>query len=256
MIKAFVFDAYGTLFDVHSVSDVTDAAFPGYGDYITQIWRMKQLEYSWLRSLMGRYEDFWAVTREALDYSLRTLELRADPQLFDDVAEAYNRLSPYPDAEEALNGLTSHRLAILSNGSPGMLSTLVRHSRLDRSLERVISVDAKRVYKPDQRAYELVEEEMGVKPEEVAFVTSNGFDACGAKSFGFTVIRIDRVSPSVLSAEIRSSEIIDPHSMYRATRTQNETCGDEPDFLIGSLGELPALALKLTGTTETTPVQE
>lgn len=246
MIKAFVFDAYGTLYDVQSVSNITEAAFPGYGDYITQIWRMKQLEYSWLRTMMGRYGDFWVITREALDYSLQTLGLSASPELFDDLANAYNRLSPYPDAEDALKGLAPHRLAILSNGNASMLSALVAHSGLDRSLEKVISVDSKRVYKPDMRAYELVEEEMGVKPEEVAFVTSNGFDACGAKCFGFTVIRIDRVPPSVLSAEIRSSQIIAPQTMYRATRMQNETCGDEPDFLIGSLGELPALARVLS----------
>lgn len=247
MIKAFVFDAYGTLYDVHSVSDVTEACFPGHGDYITQIWRMKQLEYSWLRSLMGRYEDFWTVTRESLDYTLRTLELRSDTQLFDDLANAYNKLSPYPDAEGALRGLANYRLAILSNGSPGMLSALVAHSGFDRLLEKTISVDSKRVFKPDQRAYELVEEELGVKPDEVIFVTSNGFDACGAKNFGFRVVRIERVRPAALCEEIRSSEIIAPQTMFKATRMQDETCGDEPDFKIGSLSDLPALAAELAG---------
>src|ERR1700722_20343064 len=102
MIKTVVFDAYGTLYDVQSVANVTDAAFPGFGDYITQIWRMKQLEYSWLRSVMGRYEDFWTVTQESLDYTLQTLGLRPTPALFDQVADAYNRLQPYPEAEAAL----------------------------------------------------------------------------------------------------------------------------------------------------------
>jgi 2-haloacid dehalogenase len=162
--------------------------------------------------------------------------------LFDDVADAYNKLSPYPDAEDALRELSHFRLAILSNGSPRMLSALTAHSGLDRLLEKTISVDSKRVYKPDQRAYELVEEELGVTPDEVAFVTSNGFDACGAKNFGFTVIRIERVTPSALSEEIRAAEVIGPQTMYKAARMQNETCGERPDFIIGSLSELSALA--------------
>jgi 2-haloacid dehalogenase len=94
MVKALIFDAYGTPYDVQSVAHITEAAFLGHGDYITQIWRMKQLEYSWLRSLMGRYEDFWTVTQESLDYTLHTLGLEPPPKLFDDLAEAYNRLRP------------------------------------------------------------------------------------------------------------------------------------------------------------------
>lgn len=127
MIRAYVFDAYGTLFDVQSVSAVTDAAFPGHGEIITQVWRMKQLEYSWLCSLMGDYQDFWSVTRRALTYTLGILGLRPTEQLFEDIAEAYNRLTAYPDAAEALAGLTDVRRAILSNGSPAMLESLVDH---------------------------------------------------------------------------------------------------------------------------------
>jgi 2-haloacid dehalogenase len=93
-IKALVFDAYGTLYDVQTVSAVTDKAFPGYGDYITQVWRMKQLEYTWLRTMMGDYEDFWAVTRDALAYTLKTIGLEANQALFDEIAEAYNNLEP------------------------------------------------------------------------------------------------------------------------------------------------------------------
>lgn len=245
MIKAFIFDAYGTLYDVQSVSDIIEKSFPGYGDYITQVWRMKQLEYSWLRSMMGKYENFRVVTQEALDYTLRTLELRAEAGLFDEISDSYNKLSPYPDAESALRKLSDYRLAILSNGSPDMLSALVTHSSLGHLLEETISVDSKRAYKPDRRAYELVEEELGIKPNEVAFVTSNGFDACGARNFGFRVIRIERVQPSVLCEEIRSSDVIAPHTMFKATRMQDETCGDAPDFRIGSLSELPALAAEL-----------
>jgi 2-haloacid dehalogenase len=180
MVKALIFDAYGTLYDVQSVADITEAAFPGHGDYVTQIWRMKQLEYSWLRSLMGRYEDFWTVTQESLDYTLHTLGLEPPPKLFDDLAEAFNRLRPYADAQEALRSLSRYRLAILSNGSAQMLTSLVRNSGLDRYLEKTISVHPKRVFKPDPRAYALAEEELGVKPADVLFVSSNGFDICGA----------------------------------------------------------------------------
>ena len=241
-IKAFVFDAYGTLYDTQSVSAVTDEAFPGQGDYITQLWRMKQLEYTWLRSMMGRYADFWTVTREALAYTLNTLGLKASDTHFDAIAEAYNRLTPYPDAAEALESLKAYRCAILSNGSPAMLSALTASSGLDRHLEAVMSVDAKRVFKPDPRAYELVRETMGVAPEEVMFVSSNGFDVSGAKSFGFRVARIERVTPAALSAEIAASAVIGPQTMFKAMRMQAEALGLDADHTIGSLKELPALA--------------
>lgn len=243
MIKVLVFDAYGTLYDVQSVADVTDAAFPGYGDYITQVWRLKQLEYSWLRSLMGRYADFWTVTLESLDYTLRTLGLEPPPKLFDDLAEAYNHLRPYADAEEALRSLSPYRRAILSNGSPQMLTSLVGNTGLDRYLEKTISVDAGRVFKPAPRAYELVEAELGARPEEVLFVSSNGFDVCGAKSFGFTVARIERVSPEALRRELMTQPVIGPNAMFKALRMQPESHGAQADFNIGSLAELPRLPL-------------
>ncbi len=239
MIKAVVFDAYGTLYDVQSVAACTEEAFPGRGEYITQVWRMKQLEYTWLRSLMGRYEDFWAITRESLGYTLATLGLEVDEALFERIAQAYNTLAPYPDARGALEGLAGRRLAILSNGSPDMLDALVRHSGFDRYLEATISVDPKRVFKPDPRAYELVQESLGVAPDEVAFVSSNGFDVAGAKSFGFNVVRIERVTPSGLRDEIAASSAIGPVTMFKALRMQVEACGDTPDIVISSLSQLP-----------------
>jgi 2-haloacid dehalogenase len=245
MIKAFVFDAYGTLYDVQSVAAVTDAAFPGHGAYITQVWRLKQLEYSWLRSLMGRYEDFWTVTRDSLSYTLKTLGLTPDERLFEDVAEAYNHLTPYPDAEAALDALAGHRLAIFSNGSPGMLAALVRNSGFERHLEATISVDERRVFKPDARAYELVEQRLGVRPDEVIFVSSNGFDAAGAKSFGFRVVRIERVAPSALAEELAADATIGPATMFRSLRTQEEMLGCEPDATVGSLRELVGFAERL-----------
>ena len=241
MIKAIVFDAYGTLYDVQSVSSVINAAFPGRSEYITQVWRLKQLEYSWLRSMMGDYADFWAVTRESLQYTLATLGLNPSESLFEEVAEAYNHLKPYPDAEKALESLAGHRLAILSNGSAGMLAALVRNSGLAQHFNAVMSVDGKRVYKPDMRSYELVEETLGAKPREVLFVSSNGFDVAGAKHFGFHVARIERVPAAILIEEIAAAASIGPLAMFKALRLQNETIGQAPDFVVGSLSMLPDL---------------
>ena len=241
MMRAYVFDAYGTLFDVQSVSAVTDAAFPGHGEIITQVWRMKQLEYSWLCSLMGEYQDFWSVTRRALTYTLGILGLRPTEQLFEDIAEAYNRLAAYPDAAEALAGLTDVRRAILSNGSPAMLEALVGHSPLAPFIEETISVDAKRCFKPDPRAYELVEERLGVTPGEVMFVSSNGFDIAGAKKFGFNVARISRVPEAALAAELAAPGPLAAWTFYRALRTQEEALGHAPDVVVTSLSELVAL---------------
>lgn len=243
MIRAYVFDAYGTLFDVQSVSAVTDTAFPGHGEIITQVWRMKQLEYSWLCSLMGDYQDFWSVTRRALTYTLGILGLRPTEHLFEDIAEAYNRLAAYPDAAEALAGLTGVRRAILSNGSPAMLQALVGNSPLAPFIEETISVDAKRCFKPDPRAYELVEERLGVTPGEVMFVSSNGFDIAGAKRFGFNVARISRVPEAALAAELSATGPLTASAFYRALRTQEEALGHAPDVVVTSLSELVALRM-------------
>ncbi len=245
-IKAIVFDAYGTLYDVQSIGGIIDAAFPGHGEYVTQVWRLKQLEYTWLRSLMGRYQDFRAVTRDSLNYTLSTIGLQADAALFDRIIDAYNTLTAYPEAEAALEGLGQYRLAILSNGSPDMLNALVQNSGLARFLEAVISVDAKQTYKPNPRAYDLVQERLGLQPAEVAFVSSNGFDVAGAKSFGFKVARIERVSAAALREEmslgregVASGAAIGPAAMYRALRSQTEALGLMPDAVVNSLRALP-----------------
>jgi 2-haloacid dehalogenase len=247
-IRAVVFDAYGTLYDVQSVAGVIDAAFPGHGDYITQVWRLKQLEYSWLRSLMGRYEDFLAVSRDSLGYTLGTLGLTGDDALFDRIVEAYDTLSPYPDAAAALDALKpKYRRAILSNGSPGMLDALVRNSGLNQYLEAVISVDARKAYKPDRRAYELVEDHLGCRPEEVAFVSSNGFDIAGARSFGFRVIRIERVTEAALRAELTGGGAIGAAALFRALRTQSERLGFDAHAVVSSLLALPEVVARLDG---------
>jgi 2-haloacid dehalogenase len=122
-IKAVVFDAYGTLYDIQSVAAVTEEAFPGYGEIITQVWRIKQLEYTWLRSLMRRYQDFSVVTRESLSYTLRLLGLEYDGGIFERIMDKYLHLDLYPDARASLAALRSRKLAILSNGSPACSSS-------------------------------------------------------------------------------------------------------------------------------------
>jgi 2-haloacid dehalogenase len=186
-IKAVVFDAYGTLYDIKSVAAVTEQAFPGHGEIITQIWRIKQLEYTWLRSLMRRYQDFSDITRESLAYALRVLGLECDDGAFERIMDKYLHLDLYPDAAAALAGLRDRKLAILSNGSTAMLNALVRNSGLDRVLDATISVDARKIFKPAPEAYSLVESVLGVPPTETLFVSSNPWDACGAKAFGLNV---------------------------------------------------------------------
>ncbi len=247
MIKAIVFDAYGTLYDVQSVARATEAAFPGHGDTITQIWRLKQLEYSWLRSLMDRYADFLTVTRESLRYTLDTLGLTAEPAQFDALVDAYNTLSPYPEAMEALAALKGHRLAILSNGSPSMLDALVRNTGLDRLLEAVISVDAARAYKPDPRAYAVVQQRLGVAPEDVAFVTSNGFDTAGARSFGFKVVRVERITLAALRHTLTGGAPVGPAAMFQALRMRTEALEYKPNATADSLLALPDLIRTLDG---------
>ncbi len=154
-IKAVVFDAYGTLYDIQSVASVTEQAFPGYGEIITQVWRIKQLEYTWLRSLMRRYEDFSDVTRESLAYTLRCLGLKYDEATFAGIMDKYLHLDLYPDALASLAAMRDKKLAILSNGSPDMLDALVKNSGLDRVLDATISVDANKIFKPSPDAYSL-----------------------------------------------------------------------------------------------------
>lgn len=237
-IKALVFDAYGTLFDVQSVAGITEAAFPGHGDVITQIWRLKQLEYTWLRSLMGRYEDFWTVTCDSLTYTLGTLGLAATPELIAGIAEAYDGLALYPEALPALEQLAPLRRAIFSNGSPAMLERLVAQAGIGHLLEAVISVDEVGAYKPDPRGYVHVEKRLGLKRDEILFVSSNGFDIAGAKAHGFTVARIERIAAATLRSELASTDAIDAKLMFKALRMQPEHLGFGADITIAALTDL------------------
>ena len=243
-IQAVVFDAYGTLYDIQSVAAVTEEAFPGYGGIITQIWRIKQLEYTWLRSLMRRYEDFSVITRESLAYSIRVLGLTHDAAMFERIMDKYLHLDLYPDAIPTLGKLKERRLAILSNGSSGMLDTLVRNTGLDRVLDATISIDSRRIFKPAPDAYALIEERLGVRPAEVLFVSSNPWDACGAKAVGLNVAWIERVSPEAMALACVQSDLVAPLTMFRALRTQMDELGVRPDYRIHALSELPDLVAR------------
>jgi 2-haloacid dehalogenase len=240
-IKAVVFDAYGTLFDIQSVAEITDEAFPGYGEIITQIWRMKQLEYTWLRSLMQRYQDFSVITRESLAYTLRCLGLDNDPAVFARIMDKYVHLDLYPDATSTLAALKGRKLAILSNGSTDMLNTLVANTGLDRLLDATISIDSRKIFKPSPETYTLIEARLGVQPPDVLFVSSNPFDACGAKAFGLRVAWIERVTPEAMALACVKNDLVAPLTMFKAIRMQMDELGFEPDHRIRSLAELPKL---------------
>jgi 2-haloacid dehalogenase len=240
-VKAVAFDAYGTLFDIQSVGEVTEDAFPGYGELITQIWRIKQLEYSWLRSLMQRYEDFSLITRDSLLYTLRCLGLQSDAEAVERIMDKYLHLDLYPDARTTLAALRGNKLAILSNGSTEMLNALVRNSGLGNVLDATISVDAQKIFKPSPQAYMLIEQRLGVPPADVLFVSSNPWDACGAKAFGLMVAWIERVTPDAMALACVENDVLPPLTMFKALRTQMDELGCEPDYRIRALAELPGL---------------
>lgn len=193
-ISALVFDAYGTLFDVHSVTRLAESLFPGRGTALSHAWRSKQLEYTWLRGLMDRYEDFQRVTVSSLDWATEHLGLDADDNAKRLLVAEYRKLAAYPEVPAALDALARLRpLAILSNGHPEMLEAVVEHNKL-RNLFRggVLSVHAAKTYKPHPSVYRLAEDRLGVPRSLVGFVSSNGWDAAGARSFGFQVFWINR----------------------------------------------------------------
>lgn len=167
-ITAVVFDAYGTLFDVHSVIARCNAIFPARGTALSQAWRQKQLEYTWLRSLMGRYESFEIITEHALRLACAALGLVLSTANVRDLMQGYRALATYPEVADTLAGLRDCRLAILSNGSTGMLNALLKHAKLDRVLDHVLSVDEIRIFKPRPNVYRLAVEKLHSKPKTSA----------------------------------------------------------------------------------------
>ena len=193
-ISALVFDAYGTIFDVHSVSRLAESQFPGKGAALSAAWRSKQLEYTWLRTVMGRYEDFNRVTAASLEWSLESLGIEAEDASRRALMDEYRKLAVFPEVPAALEKLAATKpLAILSNGYPEMLDAVVDHNGLrPRFRGGVLSVHAAKRFKPDPAVYRLAEEQLGVTRSLIGFVSSNGWDAAGAKSFGFKVFWVNR----------------------------------------------------------------
>jgi 2-haloacid dehalogenase len=223
--RAIVLDAYGTLYDVHSITALAETLAPGQGGALSRIWRAKQLEYTWLQSLMiapsRPRDDFGAVTAHALDYAIAQLMLPLDATERQGLLDAYLRLEPFPDAADALATLAPRPRWILSNGTLAMLEPLVRSSTLAPHVDGILSVDAAGIFKPSPRVYQLAVDRLQLAPADIAFVSSNGWDAAGAKAFGFTTFWINRGG--------------DPVERHAAA----------PDYVVGSLANVPPVLRSL-----------
>jgi 2-haloacid dehalogenase len=229
MERVFVFDAYGTLFDLESMQPRLEALFPGYGSTIMQLWRLKQLEYSWLRTLMGEpFVDFWTVTKQSLQFALSSAGFILSEPDVEEVASEYHRLKLFPEVRAALQTLPI-RCALLSNGSQSMLDALIANADIGDKLDKVISVDAARAFKPHPRCYALVESVLHVAPKNVVFLSSNSFDISGAKRFGFTTVWLNRAPPEDAIAPVN------PSQLYRLIRSQPEQLDAIPDYTCASL---------------------
>lgn len=215
----YVFDAYGTLFDVHAAIAQHRAEAGPEAERFSEMWRTKQLEYTWTLTLAGSYVDFWNLTERALDYALARVP-SVDRALRPQLLQAYLKLGAFPDAADAVTALKARglQLAILSNGSPPMLAAATEASGFADKLDAVLSVDAVRVYKPRPEVYALVTERFRIAPQEVVFVSSNRWDVMGAASFGFQTVWVNR------------------------GRMPDEYSDQPPQHIIASLAELPALA--------------
>jgi 2-haloacid dehalogenase len=205
-----VFDAYGTIFDVHSVTRVAESLFPGKGAALSAAWRTKQLEYTWLRSLMGKYEDFSRVTAAALEWTFESLGIEPSDAERRSLLEEYRRLAMFPEVPAALEALAARRaLAILSNGHPEMLDAVVDHNNLrERFRGGVLSVHPARTFKPSPKVYALVEDKLGLPRTMMGFVSSNGWDAAGAKTYGFRAFWVNRGGAPVERLGVRPDETV------------------------------------------------
>ena len=202
-IKALAFDAYGTIFDVHSVIALCETFFPGRGPALSQLWRTKQLEYTWLRSLIGAYEDFWHVTESGLAFACESQGLQLTGEKRARLMDAYLHLTPYPDVAPALKRLRHLPLAILSNGAPRMLAEVVANANLGTDFTHLLSVDSVKIFKPHRSVYQLAPDTFDVAAQEIGFVSSNGWDIAGAAHFGFRTFWINRNKqpPEALGAQ-------------------------------------------------------
>jgi 2-haloacid dehalogenase len=193
-ITALAFDAYGTLFDVFSVTALCERLFPGQGTALTRLWRAKQLQYSLLRTVMGRYKDFWHLTDDGLRYAANSLHLDLSGPARRQLMDAYLRLEPFPDVAPGLAALKQLglRLAILSNGAPNMLDAATERAGIGALLDATISADALGVFKPSRRVYMLAHRRLKVAAGGLGFVSSNSWDIAGAASAGLTTFWMQR----------------------------------------------------------------
>jgi 2-haloacid dehalogenase len=239
-ISGLVFDSYGTLYDVQSVRTLALELCGDKGELVTQLWRLKQLEYTWLRGLMQDYQNFWSVTRASLEFSLESVGIAPSPSVCEPLMQKYLNLDLYPEAREALDLLKSYRLAILSNGSPEMLQALTKASGISHLLTDVISVDLAKTYKPNAAAYALVGPSLGIPKQHILFVSSNSFDVVGAEHFGFNVAWIERGGGQALP----TNSDVSPFEFFKLLRGRAEALEPQPDFRIRALTDLPSLLME------------
>jgi len=194
-IRVAVFDAYGTLFDVHSATAQHSSALGALEQSVSELWRAKQLQYTWLRTLMGAYDDFWQVTSDALNYALTSHDVN-DVQLHEQLMNAYLKLVCFEEVDEVLQALKDNgiRTAILSNGSSAMLDPVIENSGIGQWLDTRLSVDSVGCYKPAEKVYRMPCEYFAVRPDEIAFQSSNCWDAIGGAHFGYQVAWCNRYS--------------------------------------------------------------
>ena len=194
-IKAIAFDAF-PIFDPRPVFALAEELFPGRGAELSNAWRTRQFEYQWLRALSGRYADFWQATEDALVFSGEMLKLDLTPDKRNQLMEAYLGLKTWPDVPQALDSLKGAgiQLAFLSNATPKILDAGIKNSKLEGVFEHVLSTDKIKTYKPDPRAYRMAIDAFSLKKEEILFVAFAGWDAAGAKSFGYTTFWVNRLN--------------------------------------------------------------
>jgi 2-haloacid dehalogenase len=191
-IKAIVFDAYGTLFDVNSAAEKCKGKIGDKWEGFANFWRTTQLEYTWLRSLMKRHKDFWQVTEDSLDKSMKAFKI--DASMKSELLNLYKVLSPYPEVKEVLKKLKEkeYRLAVLSNGTPALLNELAKSNNLENIFDDLFSVEEVRIYKPDSKVYDMPIKKYQIKAEEIAFLSANTWDVSGGGNYGYSAIWVNR----------------------------------------------------------------
>ena len=190
--KAIVFDAYGTLFDVNSAAEKCKVKIGNDWEAFANFWRTTQLEYTWLRSLMKRHKDFWRITEDSLEKSMRVFNI--DKKMKNELLDLYKVLSPYPEVKQVLENLKKKnlKLAILSNGTPALLKDLVESNNLDGLFNNLFSIEEVKIYKPDTRVYDLPVKKYKIKSSEVIFLSSNTWDVSGGGNYGYNSIWVNR----------------------------------------------------------------